>query len=43
MVRSLAVNELAPYLAGLLDSGEHSLRETLKCFARDHQVTIEEP
>jgi len=43
MVRSLAVDELAPYLAGLLDSPDHSLRETLKNYARDHAVTIEEP
>ena len=43
MVRSLDVGELAPYVAGLLDSPEHSLRETLKNYARDHAVTIEEP
>jgi len=43
MVRSLAVDEITPYLAGLLDSADHSLRETLKNFARDHDVAIEEP
>ena len=43
MVRSLSVDELTRYIAGLLDSPEHSLRETLKCFARDHDVAIEEP
>jgi phosphotransferase system enzyme I (PtsP) len=43
MVRSLAIDEITPYLAGLLDSADHSLRETLKNFARDHDVALEEP
>ncbi len=43
MVRSLSVGALRGYLETLLDLPDHSLREKLRSFARDHGVDIEGP
>ncbi len=43
MVRSLSVAALRGYLETLLDLPDHSLREKLRSFARDHGVDIEGP
>ncbi len=43
MVRSLSVDALRGYLGTLLDKPDHSLREKLRAFARDHGVDIEGP
>ena len=40
MVPTLDTETLRPYLASLMGSREHSLRERLQSFARDHNVTI---
>lgn len=40
MVPSIDTAVFKPYLASLMDSREHSLRERLLSFARDHNVTI---
>jgi phosphotransferase system enzyme I (PtsP) len=40
MVRSLAVGELSRYLKALGTGSEHSLRENLREFARDHGVAV---
>jgi len=42
MVRSLAVAPLAAYLDSICDSAEHSLRQKLRAYARDHGVVIED-
>ncbi len=40
MTRSLDVKRLARFLDRLIDSPQHSLREVLRGFARDHGVTL---
>jgi phosphotransferase system enzyme I (PtsP) len=40
MVRSLEVGPLTQYLAEAIRLGDHSLREKLREFARDHGVSI---
>ena len=40
MIRSLAVRPLAAYLDGLVGLPDHSLREKLRTYARDHGVAI---
>ena len=40
MVRSLSVGELARYIKALGTGSEHSLRENLREFARDHGVAV---
>jgi phosphotransferase system, enzyme I, PtsP len=40
MVRSLALAPLEPFLEGLLDAPDHSLRQKLLGFARDHAVDL---
>lgn len=40
MVPTVDTAVLRPYLARLMDSCEHSLRERLQSFARDHNITI---
>ncbi len=40
MVPTVDAAVLRPYLARLMDSREHSLRERLQSFARDHNITI---
>lgn len=40
MIRSLSARALTEYMATLTDAAEHSLRETLKAFARDHGVIV---
>jgi len=40
MVRSLDVGPLRQYLAGAIRLGDHSLREKLREFARDHGVSL---
>ena len=43
MVQSLSVDSLRGYLDTLLDLPDHSLRQKLRAFARDHGVDIEGP
>ncbi len=43
MVRSLSVGSLRDYMATLLERPDHSLREKLRDYARDHGVDIEGP
>ena len=43
MVQSLSVDSLRGYLATLLDLPDHSLRQKLSAYARDHGVDIEGP
>ena len=40
MVPTLDTRQLVPYLEQLMQSREHSLRERLMSFARDHNVNI---
>jgi hypothetical protein len=40
MVRSVDVPHLTDYLAGLSRSADHSLRQKLVGFARDHGVAL---
>lgn len=40
MIPTLDTSKLMPYLEQLLDSREHSLRERLLSFARDHKINI---
>jgi phosphotransferase system enzyme I (PtsP) len=40
MVRSVALAPLARYLGSLLDEPDHSVRERLREFARDHAVAL---
>ena len=40
MVPTVDTTVLRPYLSRLMDSREHSLRERLQSFARDHNITI---
>lgn len=40
MVPTLDTRSLVPYLEHLMASREHSLRERLKSFARDHEVNV---
>ena len=40
MVRSVAVEEIARYVDRLLPLADHSLRDHLRAFARDHAVAI---
>ncbi len=40
MIRSLDLSMLNPYLVKQLDQPDHSLREKLRCFARDHDVIL---
>lgn len=40
MIRSLAVRPLAAYLDGLVGLPDHSLRERLRTYARDHGIAI---
>lgn len=40
MVPNIDTTVFKPYLASLMDSREHSVRERLMAFARDHNVTI---
>ncbi len=40
MARSLTLGPVRDYLTGLCDRPEHSLRESLRAFARDHDVAI---
>jgi phosphotransferase system enzyme I (PtsP) len=40
MVRSLSVGELSRYIKALGTGSEHSLRENLREFARDHGVAV---
>lgn len=42
MIRSLAVAPLRKYLGTLYDLPDHSLREKLRAFSRDHGVIIED-
>lgn len=42
MIRSLSVGELAAYLDSLLALPDHSLREKLRAFSRDHGVVMEQ-
>ena len=42
MIRSLAVAPLRNYLGTLYDLPDHSLREKLRAFSRDHGVIIED-
>jgi phosphotransferase system enzyme I (PtsP) len=41
MARSLEVAALRGYLETLIDGPDHSLREKLRAFSRDHGVVIE--
>jgi hypothetical protein len=38
MIRSLRVPPVRAFLDSLLDSPQHSIRETLKAYARDHGI-----
>ena len=40
MIRSLCVADAAPYVAGLLDSQEPTVREDLRAFAHDHDIRL---
>jgi phosphotransferase system enzyme I (PtsP) len=40
MIRSLALAPLETFLDGLLDAADHSLRQKLLGFARDHAVDL---
>ncbi|HYD31140.1 MAG TPA: phosphoenolpyruvate--protein phosphotransferase [Azospirillaceae bacterium] len=40
MLRSLHIGQLRGYLDGLLDRSDHSLRDKLRAFAKDHGVII---
>ena len=40
MLRSLDVAALRQYMAGLYQKGDHSLRDKLRSFAKDHGVII---
>jgi phosphotransferase system enzyme I (PtsP) len=40
MIRSLALGPLEPFLGGLLEAPDHSLRQKLLGFARDHAVDL---
>ena len=40
MVRGLKIGDLEGYLVHLLGSSEHSLRNRLQNFARDHGVSV---
>ena len=40
MLRSLQVGELETYLGQVIHSADHSLRNKLIDFARDHQVEV---
>jgi phosphotransferase system enzyme I (PtsP) len=42
MIPTLDTSRLVPYLVHLLDSREHSLRERIESFARDHDVKVRE-
>ena len=42
MTRSVSASKLAEYLETLLDAPDHSLREKLRAYARDHGVLIED-
>lgn len=41
MIRSLSVGELAAYLDSLFSLPDHSLREILRAFSRDHGVVLQ--
>ena len=43
MVRSLSVESLRGYMGTLIDLPDHSLRQKLRAYARDHGVVIEAP
>ena len=40
MVRALRLRPLADYLKTVLDSSDHSLRDRLRAFARDHEIPV---
>jgi phosphotransferase system enzyme I (PtsP) len=40
MVRKLRVGPLADFVHGLCRGSEHSVRETIRTFARDHEVPV---
>jgi phosphotransferase system enzyme I (PtsP) len=40
MIRSLNLAEIETFVAGLLSRSDHSLRELLTAFARDHDIKI---
>jgi len=42
MIRSLSVESLRDYLGTLYNLPDHSLREKLRAFARDHGVLLED-
>jgi phosphotransferase system enzyme I (PtsP) len=40
MLRALRFRLLAEYLKSVLDAPDHSLRDKLRAFARDHQIPV---
>ena len=42
MVRSMNTGKVRPFLAPLLKSRDHSLRDKLRDFARDHQIVVDD-
>lgn len=40
MIRGMAVGDVAAYLDEILDLPDHSLRERLRAFARDHKIPV---